>query len=329
MTSTTERTVAVLIDHADSGLHSPVREILTVARGLGRSVAVTFTDVSDAVRADLAALGVSEIVRVHISASPHLTPVAAAGLAAAARETSADIVLATTTFENREVAALAARELGAGLVADARPEIDADGTVHAFKRVFAGTWDVWSVFNTSVAVLTIRANTVQASTVEPGEIAERSITVDLPARATAARLVSREARQPGADARPPLAEAAYVFAGGRGTLGDFAPVEELADALGGAVGATRDAVDEGWVGHDAQIGQTGVTVAPRVYIGAGISGAPHHRGGMQAAQTIIGVNTDPETPLFELCDFAVVGDLTEVLPQAAAALREYRETNAR
>ncbi len=97
---------------------------------------------------------------------------------------------------------------------------------------------------------------------------------------------------------------------------------ELADALGAAVGATRDAVYEGW--HDQFVGQTGVTVAPRVYIGAGISGAPHHRGGMQASQVIVAVNNDPECPLFEISDFAVVGDLADVLPQAAEVLREHR-----
>jgi electron transfer flavoprotein alpha subunit len=133
------------------------------------------------------------------------------------------------------------------------------------------------------------------------------------------RLVERTERP--ASGRPDLASAHVVVAGGRGTEGDFSAVEELADVLGAAVGATRVATDEGWIGHDAQIGQTGVTVSPRLYIGAGISGAVHHRGGMQASGTIVAVNSDPDAPIFEIADFGVVGDLFQVLPQAAAELR--------
>ncbi|WP_036959344.1 electron transfer flavoprotein subunit alpha/FixB family protein, partial [Promicromonospora kroppenstedtii] len=119
-----------------------------------------------------------------------------------------------------------------------------------------------------------------------------------------------------------LDQAAVVVAGGRGTDGDFGPVEDLADALGAAVGASRDAAFEGW--WDSYVGQTGVTIAPRLYIGAGISGAPHHRGGMQASQVIVAVNSDPEAPIFEICDFAVVGQLADVLPQAAAEIRKHK-----
>ncbi len=317
--------IAVLIDHAADGLHSPVRELLTIARDLGNPVAVSFEAPTAQVEADLAALGVTELLVIDMDADWHLTPVAAEGLVAAALACDAKLVLATTTFENREIVALTARRLGAGLVADARPQLGANGRLQAFKRVFAGTWDVVSEFETERAVMTVRANTVQASTTQPTTYPTRTIEVAASDWAKSATLLTRTLHEHAGASRPPLAEAAYVVAGGRGTLGDFSAVEELADALGAAVGATRDAVDEGWVDHDAQIGQTGVTVAPRVYIGAGISGAPHHRGGMQAAQTIIAVNTDPETPLFEICDFAVVGDLGEVLPQAAKHLREYRE----
>ena len=114
------------------------------------------------------------------------------------------------------------------------------------------------------------------------------------------------------------------MAGGRGTEGDFSVVEELADVLGGAVGATRVATDEGWIGHDAQIGQTGVTIAPRLYVGVGVSGAVHHRGGMQASGTIVAINSDPDAPIFEIADFGVVGDLFTVVPQAAAEIRRLK-----
>ena len=123
---------------------------------------------------------------------------------------------------------------------------------------------------------------------------------------------------------PDLGSASIVVVGGRGTEGDFSVVEELADVLGGAVGATRVATDEGWIGHDAQIGQTGVTIAPRLYVGVGVSGAVHHRGGMQASGTIVAVNSDPDAPIFEIADFGVIGDLFTVVPQAAAEIRRLK-----
>jgi electron transfer flavoprotein alpha subunit len=142
------------------------------------------------------------------------------------------------------------------------------------------------------------------------------------ARAHAGTVVERTERP--ASGRPELGEAEVVIAGGRGTDGDFGPLEELADLLGAGIGATRVATDEGWIDRGAQIGQTGVTVAPRLYIGAGVSGAVHHRGGMQSAGTIVAVNSDPEAPIFEIADFGIVGDLFAVLPQLSAELRALR-----
>ncbi len=122
----------------------------------------------------------------------------------------------------------------------------------------------------------------------------------------------------------PLAEAAVVVSGGRGTGGDYALVRELAEVLGRAVGASRDATDEGWIGHEHMVGQTGATVTPALYVACGISGAVHHRGGMQASGTIVAVNIDPDAPIFEIADFGVVGSLFDVLPAAIARIREVR-----
>ena len=195
-----------------------------------------------------------------------------------------------------------------------------DARVVATKTVLAGTWTTRCAVRTSLAVVAVKANSTQPepAAVPTVPIVEtRTVTVD--AGAPLAVVVEHTERA-GSD-RPALGEAQVVIVGGRGTNGDFTPLEELADLLGAAVGATRVATDEGWIDRDAQIGQTGVTVAPKLYVGAGVSGAVHHRGGMQASGTIVAVNSDPEAPIFEIADLGIVGDLFSVLPQASAELR--------
>lgn len=327
------RTVLVLLDTPADGLRSPARELLTLARGLGDVTALALEAPSETTLADAASYGAGTVLVVDLpgdaSVGARLAPVAAEALAAAADRTGADLVLLTSSFVNREIGALAARALEAGFVYDTSGISLTESGVVGSKRVFAGTWDVECAPTTPRAVLTLRSNSVVAQPVaEPVVPRVEHLAVEPTAAATAAVLVSRTAHATAADqsGRPALAEASAVVAGGRGTLGDFGPVEDLADALGAAVGATRDAVDEGWVEHDAQIGQTGVTIAPRVYVGAGISGAPHHRGGMQASGVVVAVNNDPDSPIFEIADFGIVGDLAEVLPQAAAAIRAHKAT---
>ncbi|MBI9116070.1 electron transfer flavoprotein subunit alpha/FixB family protein [Sanguibacter suaedae] len=332
MADSTDRTVLVHLDTPAQGLRSPALELLTMARGLGSVVAVALEEPSEGTLDQLAEHGVRELLVTELcgapGADPHLTPVAAEALAAAVAASGATVVLLSSSFPTKEAAARLAHATGGGLVLDVTEvSVDGDGAVVGAKRVLAGTWDVACAVRSEPAVLTVRANAVVATPAPArSEVAVRRVAVEVTATATAARLVSRTEHEPagGGSGRPALAEAAYVVAGGRGTLGDFGPVEDLADALGAAVGATRDAVDEGWVGHDAQIGQTGVTVAPRLYVGAGISGAPHHRGGMQSSAVIVAVNNDPDSPIFEIADFGVVGDLAEVLPQAAATIRAHR-----
>ncbi|MEP7764031.1 electron transfer flavoprotein subunit alpha/FixB family protein [Sanguibacter sp. 25GB23B1] len=327
------RSVLVLLDTPAEGLRSPALELLTLARTLGPTTAVALSDPSSETLSDLSAHGVDRVLVADLGTLDpsvvHLTPVAAEALEVALVAAGADVVLLSSSFVNREVAARLARATRSGLVLDVAEVSEATeaGGLVGSKRVFAGSWDVSCAVTTPVAVFTVRPNAVvPAVAAEPSEVQVERFAVSPGPAATAASLVARVQHEapPGGAGRPALAEAAYVVAGGRGTLGDFGPVEDLADALGAAVGATRDAVDEGWVGHDAQIGQTGVTIAPRVYIGAGISGAPHHRGGMQASGVIIAVNNDPDSPIFEIADFGVVGDLADVLPQAAEEIRRHK-----
>ncbi len=326
MTDLTAAPVLVLLDHtADGALRTPVREIVTLAAGLSGGAGVhgawpADTEPSPDVLAELGALGVTHVHRVVADADLHLSAVLGETLASLADATGARLVLLVSSFENKEAAARLAVTTGAGVVTDADGLVVEDGRYVASKTVFAGTWNTRCAVTAPLAVVTVKANSVTveqvAAPVTP-TVAEHTVTASAGAR----RVTVVERTERPASGRPDLGSAHVVVVGGRGTEGDFSPVEDLADALGGAVGATRVATDEGWIGHDAQIGQTGVTVSPRLYVGAGVSGAVHHRGGMQASGTIVAVNSDADAPIFEIADFGVVGDLFTVLPQAAAELR--------
>lgn len=327
-------TVLVLLDHAETGaLRGNVLELATAARDLaGDGGAVHGVWVGDEpLDPALPVLGRHGVQVVHAvttgDADPRLTPVLAEALTAVAADTGAGVVLALSTFENKEAAARLALATGAGVVTDAAAvERDSDGRVVVTKTVLAGTWTTRCAVRTDVAVVLVKAGAVVSRHVEAEaplapEVRPREVAV--PERATRVRVVERTPQAP--SDRPDLGSADVVVVGGRGTEGDFAPLEALADEIGGAVGATRVATDEGWIGHEAQIGQTGVTVSPRLYVGAGVSGAVHHRGGMQASGTIVAVNSDPEAPIFEIADYGVVGDLFTVLPQLTEELRRLRD----
>ncbi len=325
----TNISVLVLIDDAADELTLPDLELLTLGRSIGVVTAASFATPGPEVIEQLGAYGVTSVLTLNVSQERFLTAVTAHALAEAVAHCDAGMVLTRATFANKEACALLAFETGAGLIIDAaRVEVRADGSILGAKRVFAGSWDVEFTNQTPLSVLTVRANAVQPEpAAAPTVPVWATLEVGAALRGDQVTVVSRTVHTADDDAArgPQLADAPIVVAGGRGTFGDFETVRELADVLGAAVGATRDCVDEGWIGHDAQIGQTGVTIAPRLYIGAGVSGAPHHRGGMQASEIIVAVNSDPECPIFEICDFAVVGDLADVLPQAAASLRAHQE----
>lgn len=307
-------------------VRAPVLEAVTAARGLAEPVVLSTVPLGDADLESLAAAGVSRALVADLGDAGYAPAVAGRAVASAVEATGATTVLLPTSFVAKEIAAHAAWLLDAGLLIDVSGLAADDGGAHLVgtKRAFAGTWETECLVSAPVAVATLQANAFTASPAASGaaSLVPEAFEVDatLPA---GLELVSREVH-PRQEGRPALAEAATVVAGGRGTEGDFDAVEQLADALGAAIGTTRDCVDEGWQPHDAQVGQTGVTVAPRLYVGAGISGAPHHHGGMQASQTIVAVNVDADAPLVQIADFAVIGDLQEILPAAAEAIRAHR-----
>ncbi|HKS01765.1 MAG TPA: electron transfer flavoprotein subunit alpha/FixB family protein, partial [Arthrobacter sp.] len=294
-------------------------ELLTIARSLGETAVAVNGELSDDVAGTLGAYGAASVFRPSAAdLDDYLVAPKAAFLAAVADKSGATTVLLENSPEGKEIAARLGIRLSAGVITDV-VAVDADGTAH--KSVLAGSYTTTAKATTPITVLSVKANSVEPEPATAPGVPE-TVTVDVPADATAgaARITSRE--QKVASGRPDLTDARIVVAGGRGLDGDFGPVEELADALGAAVGASRAATDAGWISHDAQVGQTGKTVSPQLYISAGISGAIQQKAGMQTAKVIVAVNKDAESPVFEIADFGIVGDLFEVLPQATEEIKK-------
>jgi electron transfer flavoprotein alpha subunit len=311
--------VLVFIDNPGTSLKKSSLELLTLGRSLGETAVALNGKLHDDVAAAFGEYGVSTVLLPSAEdLDDFLVAPKAAYLAAAAVQAGASVVLLDNSPEGKEIAARAGIRLSAGVITDV-VAVDADGTAH--KSVLAGSYNTACKASTAVSVLTVKANNVvpePAAAPTPLE----TVTVEVPADSTAAaaRITARE--QKVASGRPDLTDARIVVAGGRGLDGDFGPVEELADALGAAVGASRAATDAGWISHDAQVGQTGKTVSPQLYISAGISGAIQQKAGMQTAKVIVAVNKDAESPVFEIADFGIVGDLFDVLPQATAEIKK-------
>jgi electron transfer flavoprotein alpha subunit len=311
--------VLVFIDQPGEALKMSSLELLTAGRALGETAVALNGDVHPAVAAAFAEYGVTAIFQpVAANLDDYLVAPKAAYLAAAATAAGATTVLLDNSPEGKEIAARLGITLSAGVITDV-VAVDADGTAH--KSVLAGSYTTAAKATTPVSVLTLKANSITPEPAPAATVPETSaVEVADDGTAAAARITSRE--QKVASGRPDLTDARIVVAGGRGLDGDFGPVEELADALGAAVGASRAATDAGWISHDAQVGQTGKTVSPQLYISAGISGAIQQKAGMQTAKVIVAVNKDADSPVFEIADFGIVGDLFDVLPQATAEIKK-------
>ena len=311
-------TVLVLATFGDAVPSRPTLELLTLARRVGDPVVVVLEEVDEAAAAILASHGATRVLSVQDPAfADYLVAPKSEAVAQVAAAVAPAYVLLTSGVEGKEVAGRLAVRLGAGLVTDA-VDLDPDGTTT--QSVFAGGWTVRARGERDVLVVTVKPNSATPEPVEPwSPVAVEPFAVTISDAARGARITLREERA--ASGRPGLTEARIVVSGGRGTGGDFAEVEALADALGAAVGASRAAVDAGWYPHAYQVGQTGTTVSPQLYVAAGISGAIQHRAGMQTSKAVLAVNSDGEAPIFALADLGVVGDLHEVLDAVVTGLQ--------
>jgi len=309
--------VLVLIDAPDGKVTKPSLELLTIARRIGEPSAVVFGTADTGV---LAEHGAEKIYTYDDAVySDYLVGPKAEALAQLAGEVSPAAVLTGSSTEGKEISARVALKTQSGWIGDA-VDVQADGgTITTTQSVFAGNFTVQSQVTQGAPVISVKPNSV-APEAAAGAGAVEAKTADISEGAKGAKVTS--SKEKAASGRPELTEAAIVVSGGRGTGGDFTEVEAFADSLGAAVGASRAAVDSGWYPHSFQVGQTGKTVSPQLYVANGISGAIQHRAGMQTSKTIIAVNKDDEAPIFELVDFGVVGDLKAVLPQATDEVKK-------
>jgi electron transfer flavoprotein alpha subunit len=236
--------------------------------------------------------------------------VIADGLAQIISAKKPSAVLINSSASGKEIAGRVAVKTGSGIITDA---IGVDKDLITTQSVFGGSTTVHASVTTGTPIITLRSNSIEP-VVTTSSAAVEEFAITLSDSSKLATITSATPVVKGG--RPDLTEASVVVSGGRGTNGDFKPVEALADALGAAVGASRAATDAGWYPHSHQVGQTGKTVSPQLYVAAGISGAIQHRAGMQTSKTIVAINKDPEAPILEIADFAVIGDLFNVLPQA-------------
>lgn len=304
--------VLVVVDHVDGSVRKPTLELLTLARRIGEPSAVFLGTGVENASAVLAEHGAAKVYVVDApELDEYLVVPKADALTQIAQAASPAAILVTSSAEGKEIAARVAVRLGSGLITDA-VDVAADGS--ASQSVFAASYVVTAKVTHGTPVITVKPNAA-APEAAPAAGAVENVAVTFSDLSKAPKVTGVVPREK--SGRPELTEAAIVVSGGRGVGGPegFATIEALADALGAAVGASRAATDAGWYPHAFQVGQTGKTVSPQLYIANGISGAIQHRAGMQTSKTIVAVNKDAEAPIFELADYGVVGDLFDVVPQ--------------
>ncbi|GAA5062709.1 electron transfer flavoprotein subunit alpha/FixB family protein [Nocardia callitridis] len=314
--------VLVLIEHAEGAIKKVSTELLTAARALGEPAAVVLgaAGTGEKLADALAAAGAEKIyVAESDDVDGFLVTPKVDVLAGLTEQASPAAVLVAASAEGKEVSGRLAARIGSGLLVDVI-DVKSDGS--AVHSIFGGAFTVDAKASGDVPVFSVRPGAVDAA---PQAGAGEKVTVEVPAQEDGVTKVT--AREPivGGD-RPELTEATIVVSGGRGvgSADKFTVVEELADSLGAAVGASRAAVDSGYYPGQFQVGQTGKTVSPQLYVALGISGAIQHRAGMQTSKTIVAVNKDEEAPIFEIADYGIVGDLFNVAPQLTEAVKSHK-----
>ena len=311
--------VLVLVDHLDGKVRKPTYELLTIAKRLGEPSAV-YIGSGDAPADALKKFGAEKIYVVDpTDVGPYLVAPKAEVLAQIVDQASPAAVLLTSSDEGKEIGARLAVKTDSGLITDA---VDVQEGPVATQSVFAGNYTVKSKVTRGTPIIALKPNSAQPEQADGAGTVEE-VSPSISDAAKGAKITGVEPKKK--SGRPELTEAAIVVSGGRGTGGNFEPVEELADSLGAAVGASRAAVDSGWYPHSFQVGQTGKVVSPQLYIANGISGAIQHRAGMQTSKTIVAVNKDEEAPIFELVDLGIVGDLHTVLPAATEEIKKRKD----
>ena len=322
--------ILVFIERRDGQIKRPSLEALGAARRLadahgGRVDALALGPGAASTAEQVGAHGADRLLACEADYLELYVPQAyAATLADAARSGDAGVVLVPGTIQGRDLAPRAAARMETGCLSDlVEVELDADGVLRGRRPVYSGkAYARVAIPKARPAFATLRPNVFAVSTGGgPAEV----VTVEpgMPADAIKGR-VSRV--EQAAEQELDVAEASIIVAGGRGLKEQehFSLIRDLADALGGAVGASRAVVDAGWIPHANQVGQTGKVVSPNLYIACGISGAIQHLAGMSSSKVIVAVNKDPEAPIFKLADYGIVGDVFEVLPQLTAAVRELK-----
>jgi len=311
--------VLVLVEHAEGALKKVTSELITAARALGDPAAVVL-GASGTAAPLIDGLKEAGAAKIYVAESDtvdaYLVTPAVDVLAALAESNAPAAVVLAANADGKEIAGRLAARIGSGLLVDV---VDVKEGPKGTHSIFGGAFTVEAQANGDTPVITVRAGAIDA---EPAAGAGEEVTVEVPAPAENATKVT--AREPAvAGDRPELTEATIVVSGGRGvgSAENFNVVEALADSLGAAVGASRAAVDSGYYPGQFQVGQTGKTVSPQLYIALGISGAIQHRAGMQTSKTIVAVNKDEEAPIFEIADYGVVGDLFKVAPQLTDAIK--------
>jgi electron transfer flavoprotein alpha subunit len=311
-------TVLILADFASEKATKATVEIATAGAVIGEVTALVLAPVGKGA-AYAASINQGPVTKVLVIESDdflrHGVAASADALAHVIGQISPSAVLVVSHAFGKEVAGRVAMKLKVGIITDA---VDVAADCTATQLVFGGSTTVHSKVNEGTAIITVRPNTITANFAVASPAIENT-TAPISDCSKKATITFTE--PPVKGGRPELTEANIVVSGGRGTNGDFATVEAFADSLGAAVGASRAATDAGWYPHSHQVGQTGKTVSPQLYVACGISGAIQHRAGMQTSKNIVVVNKDPEAPLFELADFGVVGDLFAVLPPATEGVK--------